>query len=162
MTSDSELAKEAKILDLFDGWPNATPTADNVRAYVASLDGISLEAVSRSVDQFRAGLVDRNNAFVPAAAELAENAREWQKAIDSRNDRGIVLHNGLLNIDYGRGKIDLRGLTAAEQDAVMDMKGVTSDGRSMSGMSLEEIRHEVTQGQIAGPRTVAPQLQRMG
>ena len=162
MTSDDALAKEALILDLFDRWPNFAPSADTIRAYVADLDGMSVEAVRRSVDQFRSGLVDRNNAFVPASPEVVANVREWQRAIDSRDDPGPTLHNGLLNVDFGRGSIDMRGLTAEEQDKVMDMKGVASNGRSMAGMSLAQIREEVAQVPVIGPRKVAvPLLQRM-
>jgi hypothetical protein len=153
MTSETELrlAKEALVLDLFDSWPTASPSAENVRAYVQAVDAFSLEAVRRSVGQFQRGLVERNNAFVPAAPELAENCRQWEGALRTRADSlaGPVLHNGLLEVDYGAGKINLRGLTNAEQDLIMSLGGKAPDGRSMAGLSLDQIRQALTQGDLA-------------
>lgn len=158
-------ARKVQVTRLFSSWLSAAGNVDmdNINAFVEATADVSLEALTRSVEQFTSGKVERNNAFPPSSAELAENARLWESALRKNHaDDDPPLHNGLLNVDFGRGKIDMRGLTAAEQDAVMDMKGIAPDGRSMCGMSLEQIREAVSQGQIAGPRTVAPQLQRMG
>ena len=64
-------------------------------------------------------------------------------------------------VDYGRGTIALGGLTRAEVETVDRCKGVTKDGRSMVGMSTEQIRDAIAQRKIAGSRKVTPMLQRM-
>lgn len=166
MTSDiaSKQAKEALVLDLFDNWPTASPSADNVRAYVDAVEALSVEAVMRSVKQFGSGLVDRNNSFVPPAPEFAANARQWQTALEGRDRPQEPLHNGLLECDWGQGRVDLRGLTAAEQDIVMVGKGVVN-GRNLAYMPTTEIKAIITQGDLSaieGGKTFAlPRLGRM-
>jgi hypothetical protein len=63
--------------------------------------------------------------------------------------------NGILpdgdTINYGRGTIALGGLTRAEAELVDRCKGVTKDGRSMSGMSADAIRSAITPKRIAPP-----------
>lgn len=166
MTSPDELAKEAKILDLFDSYPSANPSADTIRAYCRSVESLSLEAVSRSVKQFGDGLVERpNRDFAPSAESFAANVREWQRAIDQRNGDGIELHNGLIEIDFGAGRIDMRGLTTAEQDQIIAAKGRAPDGRSLAYMPLVEIRAALVQtdlAQVEGGKTfAAPRLGRI-
>jgi hypothetical protein len=167
MTSQDELAKEAKILDLFDSYPSASPTAETVRAYVQAVAGLSAEAVARSVTQFTSGLVERpNRDFAPSAEAFAANVRDWQRAIDSRDGGGVTLHTGILNMDFGAGSIDMRGLTEAEQDAVIAAKGRAPDGRSLAYMPLAEIKAALGQAdlaQVEGGRSFqAPKLGRMG
>jgi hypothetical protein len=166
MTSETELAKEAKILDLFDSYPSASPSRENLQQYLAAVEGLSLEAVTRSVQQFRAGLVERpNRDFAPSAETFAHNAREWQRAIDVRNDTGPELHNGLVECDWGHGRVDMRGLTNAEQDQIIAAKGRAPDGRSLAYMPLVEIRAALVQrdlAQVEGGKTFqAPRLGRM-
>lgn len=165
MTSPDELAKEAKILDLFDSYPSANPSADTLRAYCRSVESLSLEAVSRSVKQFGDGLVDRpNRDFAPSAESFAANVREWQRAIDQRNGGDIELHNGLIECDWGSGRVDLRGLTQAEQDIVMAGKGIVN-GKNLAYLSLPEIKSAITQGDLAavegGKTFSAPRLGRI-
>lgn len=138
-----------------------------MRSYVAAVDSLSIEAVTRSVQQFRDGLVERpNRDFVPSAEAFAANARDWQRAIDSRNSQGgITLHTGILNMDFGAGSIDMRGLTEAEQDAVIAAKGRAPDGRSFAYLPLAEIKAALQQGDLAavegGKTFSAPRLGRM-
>lgn len=167
MTSQDELAKEAKILDLFDSYPSASPSRETLQAYLAAVSGMSLEAVARSVKQFTSGLVERpNRDFAPSAESFAANVREWQRAIDQRNGDGIELHNGLIEIDFGAGRIDMRGLTTAEQDQIIAAKGRAPDGRSLAYMPLVEIRAALVQSDLAqvegGKTFAAPRLGRMG
>lgn len=170
MTSDSasRMAKEALILDLFDGYLSAKPTAENLRRYLAAVENLSVEAVARSVKQFNDGLVDRDNRdFAPSAETFAHNAREWQRAIEKREGSdGPELHNGLIECDWGHGRVDLRGLTNAEQDMVMAANGRAPDGRSLAYMSLTEIKSALTQTDLAqvdgGKGFQAPRLGRMG
>lgn len=166
MTSDTELAKEALILDLFDGYLSAKPSAENLRRYLAAVEDLSVEAVARSVQQFQAGLVERDNRdFAPSAETFAHNAREWQRALERRDDSGPELHNGLIECDWGHGRIDMRGLTNAEQDQIIAAKGRAPDGRSLAYMPLVEIRAALMQtdlAQVEGGKSFAlPRLGRM-
>lgn len=176
MTSDSasQQAKEAKILDLFDCYPSASPTADIVRAYLGAVDGFSVEAVSRSVKQFSSGLVERaNRSFAPSAEEFAQNVRQWQEALDMRAQSteaaktisyrpgepipvGYSPHGG--TVDFGRGTISLVGLTAAEQDRVMAAKGLTPEGETMAHMDVEAIRQALGTAQIGQEKRIVPQV----
>lgn len=163
---------------MFDAWPNATPSADNVRAYVTAVDGLSLEAVVRSVKQFTSGLVERNNAFVPAAAEFAENVRAWERALIARGQpaewlipyrsgeplpEGTTPHGG--HVDFGRGRISLVGLTADEQNRVLSLGGIAPSGENLAGLPLEQIRQALTQNEFAqvegGKSFAMPKLGRM-
>ncbi len=131
------------------------------------LAGLSVDAVGRSVQQFRSGRVERNNSFPPPSPELASNAREWQRALNLRagKDDGPKLHNGLLNVDFGRGSIDMRGLTNDEQDKIMSLGGVAPNGESFAGMPLEHIKAALNQGDLAavegGKSFAMPKLGRM-
>lgn len=167
MTSPDELAKEAKILDLFDSYPSASPSRETLQAYLAAVNGMSLEAVARSVQQFRSGLVERpNRDFAPSGEAFAANVREWQKAIDRRAGGDIELHNGLIEMDWGQGRIDMRGLTEAEQDQIIANKGCAPDGRSLAYMPLAEIKAALVQtdlAQVEGGKTFkVPAMQRVG
>jgi len=138
----------------------------HVETYCDATKDVSLEALTRSVEQFKSGRVERNNSFPPAAAEVAENARQWQRALDSRaSNSGPPLHNGLLEMDWGQGMVNLRGLTNAEQDQVIAAKGVGPDGRSLAYMPVEQIRVAISQGDIAqldgGNSFKAPRLGRI-
>lgn len=168
MTSETEsnLAKEALILDLFDGYLSAKPSAENLARYLAAVADLSVEAVARSVKQFNDGLVERDNRdFAPSAETFSHNARRWQKAIDTRDDTGPKLYNGLLNMDFGRGLVDMRGLKREEQDRIIDLNGVAPDGRSFSGMAIESIKTALEQGEMAqveaGKSFKIPSLGRM-
>ena len=166
MTSETELAKEALILDLFDGYLSAKPSAENLRRYLAAVENLSVEAVARSVQQFQAGLVERDNRdFAPSAETFAHNAREWQRALDRRDDNSPQMHNGLVEMDFGAGRIDMRFLTNAEQDQIIAAKGRAPDGRSLAYMPLVEIRAALVQkdlAQVEGGKSFAmPRLGRM-
>lgn len=61
-------------------------------------------------------------------------------------DSRLRLAHGTV-MDYGRGKVQLGGLTRSEAEMVDRMKGVTLDGRSMVGMTVAEIRAAVSGAQ---------------
>lgn len=139
-------------------------TSATVDAYCSAVTDVPFEAVKRSTEQFGTGRVERNNSFPPSAAEFAENAREWQMAIAKRaSHSGPEMHNGLIECDWGHGRVDLRGLTNAEQDRIIDGKGFVN-GKNLAYLSLPEIRETITQGDLAGLETgksFAPRLSRM-
>lgn len=162
-------AKEALILTLFDAYPSSGQqvSASRVATYVDAVSGLSVEAVRRSVEQFVTGNVDRENRdFAPSGEAFAANVREWQRALDLRagNDEP-ELHNGLIEMDFGAGRIDMRGLTNAEQDQIIAAKGRAPDGRSLAYMPLVEIKAALVQtdlAQVEGGKTFkVPALGRM-
>ena len=135
-------------------------------AYCSATADTPFEAVKRSTEQFASGRVERNNSFPPAAAEFAANAREWQAAITKRAGQdGPEMHNGLIEIDYGSGRIDMRGLTNAEQDLIMAGKGIVN-GKNLAYLPLAKIRTVITNGDLdaveGGKMMPAPRLGRMG
>lgn len=77
-------AKKAAILKMMHAFPSSQDriTADTLAAYLDVVADVGADAVERSCVQFATGRVEnRNNAFLPTAAELATNARTWQDAI---------------------------------------------------------------------------------
>lgn len=161
-------ARKIQITKLLRGWLSMVGNIDmgTIDAFVDATKDVSLEAVTKAVEQFASGRVERNNSFPPAAAEFAANAREWQAAITKRvGQDGPEMHNGLIEIDYGSGRIDMRGLTNAEQDLIMAGKGIVN-GKNLAYMPLAEIRSVITNGDLAavdgGKGFAAPRLGRMG
>lgn len=135
-----------------------------IEIYVSATAEFCLEAIQRSVEQFVTGKVERENrAFAPSTDEFSRNVRRWQEAIDFRDDRGPPLHNGLLEMDWGQGMINMRGLTEAEQDKIIANKGCGPDGKSLAYMPTEAIRVALSVDAIEGaPRKVVPSLKGMG
>ena len=109
---------------LFSAFPTAARANETLSAqtYVSVLDGFSIEAIARSVEQFVTGRVETHDGrFAPSAPELARNVRQWNDAIRSveaaRN--APALASGILRVDYGHGPIDMTKLSKAEQDEVL-------------------------------------------
>lgn len=101
MASD---AKEAAIIRMMSGFPSSSKITDaNVDAYLAAVADIGLEAVQRSCEQFAKGQVEnRDNAFMPSAAELAVNARLWQEAIAHvETQRALAAERRLVSYPIG-------------------------------------------------------------
>lgn len=121
-----------------------------VELYVAATAEFTLESINRSVEQFVTGKVERDNrAFAPSADEFSGNVRLWSNAISKLAERdGPELHSGLISMDFGAGRIDMRGLTVAEQDQIIANKGRAPDGKPLSYLSTSEIRSELTQRHV--------------
>jgi len=161
-------ARKIQITKLLRGWLSMVGNIDmgTIDAFVDATRDVTLDAVTKAVEQFASGRVERNNSFPPAAAEFAANAREWQAAIDKRAGQdGPEMHNGLIEMDFGAGRIDMRGLTNAEQDQIIANKGCAPNGRSLAYMSLPEIKAALEQKDMAqvegGATFAAPRLGRM-
>lgn len=164
--AQDKTAREALMVKLFSGYLSSQMniTEDNLAAFIEATKDVSLEALTLSVDQFASGRVERNNSFPPNSGEVAANAREWQRAIEKRAGQdGPEMHNGLIECDWGHGRVDLRGLTNAEQDLVMAGKGFVN-GKNLAYLPLQEIRSVIEQGDLAvldGGKTFTPRLSRM-
>ena len=75
------------------------------------------------------------------------------------------MRNGLVEVDFGHGRINLRGLTAEEQDRILDAKGYAPNGKSLAYMPLAEIKLAMQKSdlaQVEGGRSFsAPKLGRI-
>lgn len=159
MSMESD-AKEAAILRMLEIYPQYRATDEFIDALVAIADGHSLQAVRLACDRFRTGQVPgHNNAYVLNGAQFAEQCALFDRAY---SDVKVKLFNGLLESDWGHGRVDLRGLTAKQQDRIIDWHDITPDGRNMALMTLEEKVEAVEAPQLEGPKsTLRPRLQRM-
>ncbi len=131
-------------------------TARTVAPYIDAVSECSLEAIERACRAFGTGAVpDWNPDYgPPVPVRLAMLARLLEPT------KSVPLYGGLLEVDFGHGRIDLRGLKIEEQDAIMRQHGKTPDGRNYALLSLDEKRAAISG--IEGPRTVTARLQRMG
>jgi hypothetical protein len=122
MDKETAAAAIGHLERLFSAFPTAARADELLAAktYLTALDGYSLEAIERSVNQFIRGDVPTHDGrFAPSTAELARNVRQWDEAIKLRDTPPPQLASGILSVDFGRGRIDMTKLTAAEQDEVL-------------------------------------------
>lgn len=118
-------AKEALLIRLFRSFPGADKSVSRQMfdAYLAALEKLSPAAVKSAVDEFCEGRVERSShAFAPSAAELSKQAIKWQGVLDRINGPKQIMHTGIVSVDFGRGSIDMRGLTQDQQDEVFRTK----------------------------------------
>ncbi len=133
----------------------ASLTENQCLAYLDATAESSLGALEKACRAFATGVVSEFNPTFgpPSAPILAKMARLMEPA------NLVPLYGGLLEVDFGHGRIDLRGLKIEEQDAIMRQHGKTPDGRNYALLSLDEKRAAISG--IEGPRTVTARLQRM-
>lgn len=129
---------------LFSAFPTAA-RADEVlsaKTYITALEGYTVEAIARSVEQFISGRVEKHDGrFAPSTAELVRNVRQWDEAIkvveEARNPRPLA--SGLLSVDFGAGRIDMTKLSLAEQDEVLRTKRLPQASIGPSGLRLQRL-----------------------
>ena len=123
------LAKESMVLRLFQRFPSLASKDQSsinmlVSGYTDGLAEYSVEAVTRACRDFAQGAVEGYNIeYPPTGPQMAARARLWHQALRPKED-SPRLYNGLLSVDFGDGRIDLRGMTAEQQDAVLRNKGI--------------------------------------
>lgn len=165
MSMESD-AKEAAILSLLSGFPSYRATDTFIEEALASVEAFSVEAVVRACRRYAHGEVpEHNNAFPPSVPQLVVQVRLFEGVLAySKRQEAPRLHSGILEVDCGHGKIDMRGLTVDEQDQVLRLGGKSPDGRNLAGMSVqaivEALRAEPV-GEIEAPKTVIPRLKTM-
>lgn len=135
------LAKETVLLSLYklyrylDG-KTEKALRELTREYLPPLDRFTSKATRQAYEAIRDG-------DVPEAVEWLPSVPRWVGLVKTfdRAQRGplVLLHNGLIDMDFGHGRIDMRGLTEKEQDRVIALGGVIS-GRNMALLSLDEKR----------------------
>lgn len=146
----------------------STVTAGVIDAYVeATLEG-SEEAIVRSIEQYRSGRVEEHRgAFAPAAPDFARNVRAWDKALAVLAEREAPKRDrlvsypigelppppleplGPLEVDMGNGRIDMRGMTHAEKEAILTGKPAP-DKFALAKESAKRVVH-VKPRKIDGP-----------
>ena len=139
-----ETAKQAAILKLMRGFPSSQSSISEgtIAAYMEALEKYPVEAIGQAVNRYLSGDVPgQNRAFLPTAAELASQAGLFHRiaGIEARKAAQEQLTSypmgelpppgmealGPLEVDFGKGMIDLRGMTLAEKEIVLSSKGET-------------------------------------
>lgn len=128
----------------------------SAKTYVMALDGYTVEAIARSVDQFVSGRVDTHDGrFAPSVAELARNVRQWDDAIKAveaaRSQKPLA--SGLLSVDFGNGRIDMTKLTLAEQEEVLRTKQAPLVSLGPSGLRLQRIGEKSSGYGVGAPES---------
>lgn len=131
-------AKTVRIYRLLRGYWQLAEKLDEglLESYVEACADVSVEAVSLACQRIASGQAGLNTSFPPSPADIAERASMLDAAARPR----IPLHNGLIEMDWGHGRVDLRGLTTEEQDKLIELRGMTPDGRNAALLTLEEKR----------------------
>lgn len=160
MTTSSQKnrdAKEACLWSLFDGYPNFKATDEFIERVLDLLEPYSPRAVEHAVRRFGdGGVPGHNTAFVPNGPQIAEQARLFHELYT----REVVpLYSGIIEMDFGHGRVDMRGLTVEEQDEVIRRHGVI-DGKNVALLSLEDKRAALKQQALAAP-VATPRIKRI-
>lgn len=130
------------------GWGNLTKDM-SPDAFCDQVAERSLEAVAMACRRLSAGEVPGVNIdFPPAAARLAEQARVFDEIIARRDKptqelvivpigapmpEGMV-PAGLLTVDFGHGRIDMRNRSHAEQEEILQNKGLPAGKTMLPGL----------------------------
>jgi hypothetical protein len=137
--SDDKTKVPQLLSRLFSAFPTAARADDmlSARTYLEALEGYSVEAIERSVEQFIRGKVQSHDGrFAPSAAELARNVGQWQDAIRvveaARNPP--LMASGILKVDFGDGVIDMTRLSLEEQNEVL--RTGKAPALTMAGLNL--------------------------
>ena len=139
MNSRERQAREAVILKLIEGYPSLAGRATRglIDAYVDASEHCDIGALNQACKRFARGEVPgQNAAFPPTAAEVAAHAAMLDEL---RKQTVVRLYNGLLDMDFGHGRVDLRGLTTEEQDQIRRDGGMIGK-KNAALMSLDEKR----------------------
>lgn len=156
MTQDRQ-AKEAIILTFLDNYPLFKVTDGFIDALLRAVEPYSARSVEQACQRFADGAVSgHDNRYVINGPELAEQCRLFD---DLRTRTVVPLFSGIIEMDFGHGRVDMRGLTVDEQDRVIDAHGVI-DGKNLALLSLEEKQAVLRQEKIDGP-AITPRLRTM-
>lgn len=180
-TTEDHLARKTAILNLFLLFPSSQGLGtEAVNAYAVELGGYAPATVKRACERIREPDYPREGGkhWHPSAAELAEvceliEPRSSGPAmklvsypIGGQPPEGFV-PLGPTKVDYGRGSVNLMALPHDVRERVHAGKGKTPDGRSVVGMTPEQITAAFRAPQLAlgdKPRRAlpAPRVQGMG
>ena len=114
---------------MMSGFPSSQSsiTEETIRAYAFSTEDYPIEVLRLACKRFATGVVPgHNNAFMPSAAEISEECRHLEELEKSIHAARIPQNpeHGMINVDFGHGKIDLRDKTMAQVDEIFAIKGL--------------------------------------
>lgn len=150
-------------MDLTDAF-RASLTSGQLNAYLSAVKDFDTAALAAAVARFRKGDVPWfTSTYPPVAPEFAREVALHHRNLH-REDNILALkapEHGMIDADYGSGKVRLADLTWAEVQIVEKHNGKTPEGRDLAGLTTEEIREALTQPMLpmSAPRA---RLQRMG
>ncbi len=132
MSSETK-AKRAKILDMLDGYSNliGKELTGLTNALCREAEPYPLDVVIAATQ--RLGRICR---FPPTTAEVFEQCEIANAAL---HPKVVTLYNGMIDMNFGHGRIDMRGLSTAEQDEIIRNHGMIG-GKNAAFMSIEEKR----------------------
>lgn len=140
--SNEALAKEASILEMVNTFLPGRRDISGIRdALLNAVKDYPASAVNEACRQFSDGRVlGHNNAYAPNGAELAVETRRHMPALppdpddltDMRNLKSYPIGElpvgintiGPLEIDFGRGRVDLRHMSTEDKEAVLQHHGI--------------------------------------
>lgn len=128
--------RRALVTKLWEAFPSSLSQLQRgmIDSYVGEVAEYSVEALTRSVEQFCAGKVeDHSGTWVPSIPQLARNVRSWQRSLDMVSDaKGqrdwLEKHGGILEVDFGAGRINMRNFTALQKEWIVTHKGLPTNG----------------------------------
>lgn len=125
-------AKRAKVLDLLDGYSSliGKELTGLTNALCVVADRYSGDVVMEAC--IRLALTCK---FPPTPADMSEACEAFN---DMLHPKIITLYNGMIDMDFGHGRIDMQGLTEPEQDQIIRQHGLTHDKRNFALLSLAE------------------------
>lgn len=144
-TTEDTLAREALIITFLRGYPNLASSIGKatISAYLAAVDRYSVTALQGALDRYRANEVaGHDKRFVPNAIELADVVRMFDTAERYQRKRAAGIGHrddvisipigsdpppgyvplGPLQVDFGSGRIDMRGMDHATKEHVLTHK----------------------------------------
>lgn len=158
----SDKREATKLLkELFSAFPSMAASIESAQVYLSVVAEYRVDALKNAVQRFiRGEVAEHNGRFVPSTAELSRVVRDidWQL----RENELFKLYGPSTWVDFGHGRIELRGLSDKEKDRVIDLHGLTADGRNLAFLSIEDKRAALDPTAIPAPNRVpVPKLQRM-
>lgn len=142
---NDERAKKIKIMELLAGYSYLSGRSLDalIDQMVHVVDDCPVEAVALACDRFARGKVEGHTpGYAPGADQLAIQAGLFRDALAQieRNKAptpklisvpigqplpdGVVREIGIEDVDFGHGKINMRGMSTAEKEAIMANKGL--------------------------------------
>lgn len=135
-SSTDKTAKKAAIYSILSGyWQLADKLTDGFLAgYLRPVEDITPEAVALACQRIASGQAGLNTSYPPTPADIASRAA----LLDAGKKPQPRMLNGIVEMDFGSGRVDLRGLTDDEQDIIIRNNGKTPDGRNAAFLTLDE------------------------
>lgn len=134
---EAQDVKRVAIYNLLRGYWQLAEKLDKamLSSYLDAVEDCSAESVVRACKRISSGQAGLNSSFPATPADIAERAA----AIDETVRERVPQYNGLIEMDWGHGRVDLRGLTNDEQDQIIRGHGMIGD-KNAALLSLEAKR----------------------